>query len=311
MKKYIWTFWTDYVPEEHNLWNLICFNLSVELVKKFSNNICIYTDSKGAKILQSKNLDYPIEVIDFNISKSFYPKFSEAKLRVMSMQNQPFCHIDHDVFLFQQPQSFPEFDIVVQSLEKYKNFPMIYFLAYYNDGNINVKFPEEVIKCAKENEFAGYNCGYVDVNNLEVCQEWCKEGLKISEQYDPRFKFSNIIPEQFCLYALAKHRGYKIKELFEHDDIIKDGAVNTSGYWHIMGAKDIHYDDILNRLIYLTQNITPEFYKKLSIDELNSLKSISQFEDNNNFFEQENYRIIQLGEKLAKRYPNQTPSQDP
>lgn len=262
MKKYIWTLWTD--PwKDFFIDDLMCYALSIALVQRFTKNILVYTDDRGADLLKRHKIYVPYKIVNFDIHYTRYPKFSEAKLKTMAMQSEPFCHIDHDVFLFQQQPHQSYCDLVVQNLETGEPWYSNYFAACNAESIQNIDLPPEFIDCASNGDFSGYNCGYVDANNLDVIQDWCNTGIGISQQYNPTSKIQNILPEQFCLYALSLHRGYKVNTLFL-DPFADKTEVISRGYVHLMGAKEYKYRYTLSRLLARVRQYAPLFYSTIS-----------------------------------------------
>lgn len=270
MKKYIWTLWT--IPwGPFPVWKLMCYALSIELVKRITGDILIYTDKRGANLLKKYKIDVPYRVIDFNIKNTEIPKFSGAKLLTMSLQEEPFVHLDHDVFLFNEQQEDPSADITVQSIETGLLFYRVYSSGYSLLKRQGVKVPEAMDLCAQNNDYSAYNCGYVSANNLDVVQEWCKIGIEMSNSYIPVNRSDNCIPEQYLLYVLAQYKQYNIKCLFSDPVFNQDESVNA-GYVHLMNSKKTHYQYLTLRLLERCKQFAPKFYDSLSEDEIIQLK---------------------------------------
>lgn len=254
--------WTD--PWNNSFIDeLMCYALSISLVQKFSKDLLVYTDERGAYLLRKYKIYVPYKIIDFDIQYDEYPKFSEAKLKTLTMESDPFCHIDHDVFLFKQQEHQSYCDLVVQNIENGEPWYSNYFGAYNSEALAGVTLPPELITCASNDDYGGYNCGYIDVNNIDVVREWARAGIEISKQYKPASKMENIIPEQFSLYALAKYRNYKVKTLFLDPFEEKSEPVNA-GYVHLMNAKEHKYRHTLARLLRRVKEYVPSFYDALS-----------------------------------------------
>jgi peroxiredoxin family protein len=266
MKKYIWTLWTDPWGDFY-IDNLMCYALSISLVQRFTKNLLVYTDDRGADLLNKHKIYVPHQIVNFDIQYTEYPKFSEAKLKTMLMQSDPFCHIDHDVFLFKQQPHESYCDLVVQNLETGEPWYSNYFAATNAESLNNIDLPQEFIDCASNGDFCGYNCGYVDANNLEVIQDWCNTGINVSKQYSPKSKVESTLPVQFCLYALSRYRNYNIKTLFL-DPFTNQKEVVERGYVHLMGAKGNRYRYILSRLLVRIKEFAPLFYSTISGTEL-------------------------------------------
>jgi hypothetical protein len=258
MNRYIWTLWTG-AWEKPQPWDLLCYAVSVGFVRRFCPNVEIYTDEQGARLLDDYCIEGDRKVLSYDIRPSAYPRFAEAKMITLASQDRPFCHIDHDVFLVKEQADNLDADIVVQSPEETSTHHQHYISGYYQ-APASV-YPEELNQCAAEDDFKGYNCGYVRVHNLESCKEWCDAALKIASLYDPSRKEHNAVLEQMSLYALAKHRGLKVSCLFTDEQLSQLGP-ETAGYVHLMGAKETDRSYITARLIQRAKEVAPEFYRK-------------------------------------------------
>lgn len=265
--KFIWTLWTK-EWEEARSWDLLCLAVSIGFAKKLSDNVKVYTDANGAVFMQEHGIYVDNEVIDFGVDDAPSPKFAEAKLKTMSLQTEPFCHIDHDVFLLQAQNTDPQADIFTQSEEYGPYFEPYYRNAYVIGRRQEIDtgtkiWPEEVDRCFAENDVRAYNCGFVKVNNIDVCHQWCTDALDISKKFKPLSKVDNAIFEQLSLYAFAKYRGYKVGRIFDHKECITLKP-EMLGYVHLMGAKDNpnHRQYITRRLIQRAKEVAPEFVQK-------------------------------------------------
>ena len=234
----------------------------------------VYTDNHGNSLLKKYKIDVPTRVLNFDIKSHQFPKFSQAKMHTMSLQEQPFCHLDHDVFLFKEQKDYDNCDIVTQHIETGAMFYSCYYLGYNTMTSQNILLPPEFYRCASYDDYAGYNCGYIDVKNLDVCKEWCKIGVNLSKEYSPIRRSDNCIPEQFCLYALAKYRNYNVKTLFI-DPVFNQQESEVAGYTHLMNAKQANYGYITERLIERVKTLNPLFLESASESERTALfKSI-------------------------------------
>ena len=173
MKNYIYTFWTKpYFIKDNNrkqelYKNVLYLLLSIELTRKISKNITIYTDWYGELILKKFYSDIEINVTLLNsLNLTDVDRWAIPKLYVMNRQTEPFCHIDHDVFLWEEINMSFDYDIITQCLEKdsyYENFYKQQLIDYLQYNPINDLF----LNLIKNQQFAGYNCGYIDVYNLD------------------------------------------------------------------------------------------------------------------------------------------------
>jgi hypothetical protein len=271
MKKFIYTFWTKPFILNQTLYkNIIFLLLSIELIKKQSRNIVIYTDEYGKLILKKFFNDIEINIdilknVDFHTDR-----WSIPKLLVMNEQNEPFCHIDHDVFLWEEI-SERNCDVLTQSLEnenqKNHNFSKFYKEIFMNFISNNRYVDAILIKHLENNDYAGYNCGFLDFYNLESCKKWTEYAIKLHNNYFNNFRHVDcVFIEQFTLYAIVKHFNFKVEELFptihyDNTDKFEIKNDNNIKFTHLMGSKN--NDNVLHNVEQKLQEYNPFLFLKL------------------------------------------------
>jgi hypothetical protein len=241
MKDYVYTLWTKPLIYNRNLYqNIVYLVLSVILVKKNARTISIYTDTVGAIILNEIFSDININTEILNtLNDLSIVKWSIPKLYTIQSQTKPFCHLDHDVFLWDVMPHFEKCDIVTQSAEITKNFAGMYQKSFENYKQHNLVI-DELNECK---EFYGYNCGYLDIYNIDVSNQWVDFALKIEKSFNKNFQWIDcILVEQFSLNFISKKKSFKIEKLFND---IENIDVNIK-YTHLMGAKQKKF--ILNEV---------------------------------------------------------------
>jgi hypothetical protein len=277
MKKFVYTFWTKPFFINNNLYsNIVYLLLSIELVKKISSNIEIHTDEYGELILKKffNDIDIKIDIlknIDFHVDR-----WSIPKLYTINSQKEPFCHIDHDVFLWEETPIYDSIDIVSQSYENefqkefndpefFSKFYKELFVNYisYND-NIEPIFAELLLN----GKYAGYNCGFLDIYNVDASKKWTDFAIKLNSNYKNNFRPDDCaFVEQLSLYIIANKFNFKMDELipiikYETYGRIDLKSGNNLKYTHLMGSKKDPL--ILNYVEKKLKNINESLYKKLS-----------------------------------------------
>lgn len=128
--KAVWSFWTKpyllgrkaYWASEKHHW--LSWVLSLETARQHYPETCLYTDSKGAEILVDRlGLRFSQVSTDLDALADEDPGWwALGKLYTYNLQQEPFVHIDSDVYLWkrlpahlesadvftQNPESFPE-----------------------------------------------------------------------------------------------------------------------------------------------------------------------------------------------------------
>jgi hypothetical protein len=242
-KKYIWSFWTNRHGYLVNIFDVIYLALSVELVKKFSQDVTVYTDERGLAELKAIGLEANLKTLNFQINdEDSEPKFAIAKMLAMAEQKEQFCHIDHDVFLFKEQRDI-DAEMIVQSFEPQEFFGKLYKDAVDDALAQSVKFPKELSMAIKNYDYNACNCGYLFVKDLDLMNKWISGGIKIAEQFKLKRALYNILFEQQWLYALKEYGGHKVEPLFEFKlDEYGNSTIleqtEQAGYTHLMAVKN-------------------------------------------------------------------------
>jgi hypothetical protein len=242
MRNYVYTLWTKpWIFKKNIYYNLLYFLLSIELVQKHAKTIEIYTDSFGQELFKHI-LNKDVAKINTNLETfknlNVY-RWSVPKLYTMNHQKSEFCHIDHDVFLFKKIPLSKNIDFIAQCLEKNDNYKNFYkhlsFHYLYHNNNIPKPILEFIFN--KKNNYRGFNCGYLDFYNIDVCKEWTNFALNLNNIYTNNFRgIDNVFIEQFSLYMLSKKNKYIYKTLFDFENK-DDYNYNKLGYTHLMTLK--------------------------------------------------------------------------
>ena len=216
------------------------FALSAHLSTKLFKSIDLVTDEFGASILESlpyTNIDTDLEEIS-HVDKRFW---TAGKVHAMRAQEEPFIHIDGDVF-FMNKKSKPiikgDWDAIVQMREIGSHFYSTYPPVF---REIRKVYPE--IDDINIFNFV-YNNGIVGFKNMEFLKEYTyryfdlvynleRAGVKFPPNQDP-----NIAVEQSLLTTIAETSNLHVKELITVLDMQKDdlfGYAQKIGFVHLWG----------------------------------------------------------------------------
>ncbi len=193
-------------PETH--W--MAWALSCTLLRRFYDDVELYTTEKDAEIFRKFNIPYTkIHTsldCDFirNLDSSMW---AYAKIYTYSLQEEPFLHVDGDVFIWEAfNKSLFSGDICVQNVEENLE---VYHKSIETLFNTEGAFIPEWIYENKDYPIA-YNMGIFGSNNIPFVKEYCNIAFDYYEknkslfsqmhQIDPNV---NILPEQYLLYILS------------------------------------------------------------------------------------------------------------
>lgn len=192
--------------------NYNSYLLSALLVKSYGYEIDLYCDEKSYELY--KNIPYNnIHVVDYssdNIKSDFWVW---CKIKTQSMINEPYIHIDGDVFLFNDilkgKLDDDNYSVVVQSLEDNNTIGEETHTSLYGYGYKLIKGLKTTKKHRlKRYNLNAYNCGVVGFNDLELRDKYVELATEVlidmSENIDEyeKDKYNGLflIAEQSTLY---------------------------------------------------------------------------------------------------------------
>jgi len=209
-------------PQHHIIaWALSCLQL-----RKFYEQVDLYTDSVGADILiESLNLPYTNVFTSYDNLICNPVLWAYPKVITFSKQDSPFIHVDGDVIIWKSfKQKVEEAVLIAQNLEVSTQYYDNLFSAYKSKL---FYYPNYL----KKNLFSGrsysYNAGVLGGSSIDFFKQYRLEAERIirnnkRNQLDSNF---NIILEQLLFYSLAKKRNDKVACIY-------DKEVNDNGYSH-------------------------------------------------------------------------------
>ena len=176
------TFWTagqdplkhafGWLHPEYNLmsWALSCLSL-----REHYDEVALYTDSEGKRILIDKlHLPYTEVNVVFDDFPCLPQHWALSKIKTYSLQTKPFLHVDGDVYvphpiledIFHAP-------LVAQNREigtRYYRAMMDRLLKYSS-----LWLPEYIEKGLHEESVVSYNMGFLGGTDLDFIRRYCQE----------------------------------------------------------------------------------------------------------------------------------------
>ena len=166
--KIVYSYWN---AGGHVFCNKEMSSLSNHAAKKLGYKTCLYTDKYGYDLLSSINYD-EIIIFDSQLLQSFNKKiWSLGKILAMSLVNEPFIHLDFDVFLFKK---------IDPEIEQKKLFSL-YHEVWINQ-NINL-YIQKIFKVIESpfgektdiNNLNSYNFSIVGGQEFKKINDVCKK----------------------------------------------------------------------------------------------------------------------------------------
>lgn len=229
--KIIQTFWTtdkNKNPFDNNggflspvahwmMWGLSCAKF-----KEFYKNVTLYTDELGKQVFEALGLPYTKIIVSHEdgFMQSVDPKlWAFAKIYTYSLQNEPFLHVDGDVVVWDKlPRKIEQAQLATQCLEY--NWP-IYKECVNDFKKITKQEMPEWLQWGTASP-SGYNMGIFGGKDIDFIQSYCKHAIDFYINYNAELsslikinRNTNVLPEQYLLYAMASKYGKNVSMLSE------------------------------------------------------------------------------------------------
>ena len=257
------------LPEYHLMsWALSCVTL-----KRYADEVVLYTDMEGKKILvEQLGLPYTDVVVYENITCPA-KHWAYPKIVTYSLQKEPFLHVDGDVYL-SKPLSLAICDapLIAQNKEigtGYYRRMVDFFLSN------NVVLTDWLRSALQEVSLNSFNMGVFGGKDIGFIRQYCEESfhlLRDNNLLDLTHKgiqvSNNIVFEQILFAAFARQYKREITTVIDkaiHDNGYKfEEFCNLSqfeqrGYCHIIGGhkRNQHVCDLLEKKLLC---YAPDFY---------------------------------------------------
>ena len=234
--------------------------LSVLTALRSYGNIHLITTEKGRDFLS--DLPYTsIELFEDTPPIELNDVWSISKIHAYKQickKNDPFFHIDYDVFLFNRmPEWFEQAEVVFQHIEDKQSMPY-YELKYIFERCKNTFL-------AKKNRNFALNMGIFGGNNIKAIEFYTDECFKIVYN---KYNFQNYwaykdlpIPygskavalEQWYITFCLDHMKVTPTALLRGNELKMDEKSREYGYCHVWGAK--HSDQVHDLIKYKINEI--------------------------------------------------------
>ena len=216
--KIVQTFWSPQrkpVTKNKGGWlcpviNFMSVALSCTLLRRFYDEVELYTTSQYKKLFES--LDLPYTKIYASHDNEFMDGLHEdlwaySKLYTYSLQQKPFLHVDNDIFIWNKfDNEMLSRDVIIQSIEEnLQSYKSNIRLLYSIEG----AFIPDWVNYTKNRPMA-YNCGLFGSNDMSFVKRYCDTAIDFYTKNEKLFKTCkkvksdfNTLPEQYLLYVLT------------------------------------------------------------------------------------------------------------
>lgn len=262
-------------PQHHFMaWALSCLEL-----RKNYDEVFLYTDSAGYAVFAEKlSLPYSKIIIQYDDVECHPSHWAYTKLLTYSLQNEPFIHVDGDVFLPKRLKpSIESADLIAQNWE-------IGTAACYGNMMNNIKektstvLPQFLSNVITANSIPSYNAGVIGGNDLDFIKEYCNRAFQFIEMNNLRDPnpnevevIHNILFEQILFAALVKEKGKKVATVLDHsigdnkysyDEFCDFYKFEDTDLMHVIGGhkKNKRVCELLERVLLQKY---PEYYSRI------------------------------------------------
>ena len=238
---HVWTLWTQPSGGSLSAFDRDCLQLSVRLVAARGHTCQVHTDTPGMAGLSGLGL--PAQILPTCDALADVPprRWAWAKLHTQSLMQEGYVHLDHDVFLRQEPP--PPSDpgaLLCQQLEDQPGQQLFYrriLQDYARDSGDHP--PSEILAVTSTGSFCAYNCGYLRVpgERLPFMHAFIR---RAGEVYQPMRTFThnnNALPEQLLLWAWTQRDGVPVETLLPSAPAQLQARARAIGYSHIQDGK--------------------------------------------------------------------------
>lgn len=210
----------------HKKYEYMSWALSCLTHKKYYENIELVTDLAGKTILVDK-LKLPYNSIRIELEKlKNIPSqlWALGKLFAYNLQEEPFLHVDGDVYIWEKySDAIENAELVAQHVD-YKEDDYKFAISHLKEHNISI--PIVLLKdFVMLGRFKASNAGIIGGKNIGFFKTYVKEALRFINSNDGQSEQAiigssyAIIYEQYLYSAMARKENLKIDHLFEDKEL--------------------------------------------------------------------------------------------
>ncbi|WP_340064281.1 DUF6734 family protein [Ascidiimonas aurantiaca] len=235
----------------------------------------LVTDHEGARLLID-TLQLPYTRVHTGLDKlNHYSShlWAVGKLYTYSLQEEPFIHIDNDVFIGSRfPERIEKASLVGQHMELDVGQYALGYSEMLEKNFYMPQFLQEDIR--RNNDFKATNAGIIGGNNLDFIKEFTRTAFKFIDTNLNKFTTAvmgssyAIIYEQYLFGALARAREEAIEYYYSPDEVqLTDfsdffNLFTAKKYVHFIGEAKDHWECCRNLEHQLALEY-PDHYEKI------------------------------------------------
>ncbi|RAJ08324.1 hypothetical protein LX64_00972 [Chitinophaga skermanii] len=251
--KIVQTLWTR--PGLHGGWldqrfHFFSWALSCLQLRKYYNEVELYTDTLGKQLLVD-TFGLPYTKVHVVLDDFPYPDYLWAapKLKTYGLQEQPFLHVDGDVFIFHPFNTLRTQQNVVYQNREVEQFAGAFYTDIVNDINQKTAKPlPQWLNTMEKNAIVALNAGVYGGLDVPFFQEHAAMAFNFFDDHATLIanmkhpSNANHIAEQALAAWLLQHHDVKV-----HAPLFTDNLFLTPDTMHLVN--NIVTDDVPEREI--------------------------------------------------------------
>ncbi len=260
----------------HRAFNYMSWALSCLKFKEFYPNIELVTDQKGKELLIDQlELPYTSVKVVLDDLNDYSPHvWAIGKIYAYSIQEEPFIHVDNDVYIWKRfSERIEKANLVAQHREEnYKHND-----DFFNDVQKNFEYIPSVIQSfrKKDTDIKEVNAGILGGHNLDFYKKYTQKAFEFVDKNHDFIKnlkhkgMFNTIFEQYLYYCMASENNLDIEYLIT-EKVPDDFAglanffdlPNKTTYIHTVGSykKNFKIGDYLSQRLFYEY---PDYYNTI------------------------------------------------
>jgi len=241
--------------------------------QKHYGNLELITDNAGAHWLVDQ-LKLPFTSVRTDLEKiNVSPRlWAYGKIVAYSLQQEPFFHIDGDVFLMGKlPAKYESADLVCQFFEQGPHYPNFEATYDHNRKEIEKVIPRLPSFWRFMNEASAGNCGIFGGANLDAVGRYTRDVIELVTHPDNASGwkhvrmnvFGNCVIEQQALWCSAREQNVPLTPLFQNTDFADVDTFRRK-------ALELHFNHVATAKIapvgeHLEQRVRQEYPEQFQI----------------------------------------------
>ena len=243
--KFYMSYWSGGYQNKPSEYVIDLHKLSAHLILKNYGEVHMITDSNS--IDSFKDIKFTTITTDLDSLPQHNHNWALGKIqayRIIAEKNQPFLHLDYDVFIWEKlPEDFLKNEVFAQEKEN--------DIKLYNIEQLRINIKNNYILNFNFNK--AYNMGIFGGNNTEFIKKYAESSYNFStdEENKISFQYQNnscfhcvaVTCEQYYLHQASKYWNIPVSVLFNS----YLSTNNNKCYTHLIGYKK---DPIIKEKVY-------------------------------------------------------------